>query len=153
MQGVPMPVTHHIGTRGQMRIHILPQLVVVGRILPFGIPALCLRVGFGYQIVSSPLNRAHKVARAGNGLSVLIILHIVIDINGRVLHLLKTLHLIDILERGHKAMRDKLIGPFIGLHQIGLPVQKPGNPMPFKPLPFQFHGGVGDAVHPGELLP
>lgn len=76
-----------------------------------------------------------------------------IDIDGGVLHILKTLHLIYVLESRHETMRHKLVLPAVFVHDGNLPVQEIGNHLAPPTLPFVLIGRAGHPVACVKFLP
>ena len=122
VQRAPMPVFHHVGTAREEGVHALAQLSVVGWPLVLTRPARALGVGLGDEEVVAAADSTHEVTRVTDPLSVLSVLHCIIDIDGRVLHLSERLHLVDVVETGHEAVHDKLVGALILAHDVRLPV-------------------------------
>ena len=96
---------------------------------------------------------AHEVARVTDPLSVLSVLHGVIDVDGGVLHLPECLHLVDVVETGHEAVHDKLVGALILAHDVGLPVQEVGRHLAVPALPPHLIRGVRHTLAVIEIFP
>ena len=135
-----------------MCVHILPQLVVVGRKLGAGIPADALCVGFHDDVIVVG-HGAHEVTGISDALAVLFILYIVIDIDGRILHLPETFHLVYIMEVGHKAVGDKLVFTLVFIYKVALPIQKIGHFLPVIAFPFILVRGACHSIARIELFP
>ena len=149
----PMPVFHHVGTTREERVHVLAQLTIVGRPLVTAGPSGTLCIGFGDEEVVVLRNGTHEVARIAYPGTILLILHVVIDVDGRIFHLAEGLHLVDVAEIRHEAMEDKLIGTTIFVDDIDLPVEEVGGHLAVPAFPPHLVRGVGHTFAVVEVLP
>lgn len=80
VDGVPVPVLHHVRAAAKMRVHIQPELAIVGRKLAFRIPSDGLRIGLSDQVIRL-LQRPRIVAREARPHAIEVILRAVIGID------------------------------------------------------------------------
>ena len=98
-------------------------------------------------------DRAHIVAGIANPRTVLLILHVIIDIDGRILHLSERLNLVDVGKARHETMSDELIRAAILVDDVYLPVQEVGRHLAVPAFPPHLIGRIGHALAVIEVFP
>ena len=96
---------------------------------------------------------AHIVTGIAYLLAILLVLHVVIHIDGGVLHLSEGLHLVDGREPRHEAVHHELVSPLVFIHNIHLPVQEISRHLAVPTLPPHLIRRVGHTLAVVEVLP
>ncbi len=156
VDGVPVPVFHHVGAGGEVGVGLQAQLA---RERHPAVLALCLR--FEHQIVPAVLGGAGHVAAEGDLLAGQVVLGRVVDVHAGDVHGGGGLEVVD--GRLHavgvsapfeiEVVGDELVVMRVFAHDVGLPLQEGAHLVAAELVEFAAEGLVDGGGHVREVLP
>jgi hypothetical protein len=154
VQGMPVPVGHHVRPGGEVAVDVESCLTIVRRVLVGrGGRADGLGVGLRDE-VAGPLQGPGEVAAEGSSEAVQAILHLVVRVLADHVEVPRDGGLVDVgPSPPDEVLHHELVGALELADDAGLPGQEVRGQLLLVPLPFQLVTGVDGAVPRRELVP
>ena len=156
VDGVPVPIFHHVGAGGEVGVGLQAQLA--GEWHP---AVLALGLGFEHQVVLAVLGGAGHVAAEGDLLAGQVVFGRVVDVHAGDVHCGRGLEVVD--GRLHavgvsapfeiEVVGDELVVMRVFAHDVGLPLQEGAHLIAAELVEFAAQGLVDGGSHVREVLP